>query len=148
MACTILQDAVELYIEVSDYDSFNSNDHVDDIYVTISLTPNATFTPRQVFIGNYGNSRIELSFRVQCSSNFYGNNCTTFCDDGDDPNGRQLYTCGSDGQKICLSGWSEPSRNCTVRKYITINFVAWKVDQAHCAVLHLRTHAYTHTHTQ
>lgn len=109
-----MQGAIKLYIEVEDYDSITSNEHVDDIYVTISLVPNSTFTPRETFIGDSGNSRIELSFRVQCSNNLYGNNCTTFCVTRNDSGGH--YTCGANGQMLCLSGWSEPLSNCSIRK--------------------------------
>ena len=109
------QGAVRLYIKVEDYDSYNSNDDVDNVDVTITLMPNSTFTPRQWYTGVYGNSRIELSFRLQCGSNLYGSNCTTFCVARNDSEGH--YSCGSDGQKMCLMGWTEPTNNCTVRKY-------------------------------
>ena len=114
----ITQGTVILYIQVEDYDPYNSNDHIDNVYVTISLTPNSTFTPRQRYCGIYGRSRIELSFRLQCSSaDLYGSNCTTFCVARNDNEGH--YICGLNGEKICLNGWSEPSNNCTVRKYNT-----------------------------
>ncbi len=113
--CNMLQGTVKLYIEVEDYDPLNSNDHVDDVYVTISLVPNSTFTPRQRYTGIYRNSRIELSFRLQCSSDLYGSNCTTYCVARNDSAGH--YSCGSNGEKICLHGWSEPSSNCTDRKH-------------------------------
>ena len=114
-----MQGSVKLYIKVEDYDPLNSNDHVDDVYITISLMPNSTFTPRQHYVGIYGSSRIELSFRLQCSSNLYGNNCTTYCVARDDSEGH--YSCGPNGEKLCLNGWSEPSSNCTVRKYCTVS---------------------------
>lgn len=112
-----MQGTVKLYIEVVDYDPYNSNDHIDNVYVTISLMPNSTFTPRRQYTGIYRNSRIELSLRLQCSSDLYGNNCTTFCVARNDSEGH--YSCGLNGEKICLSGWSEPSSNCTVRKSLT-----------------------------
>ena len=108
---------MQLYIEVRDYDSFNSNDHVDDIYANISLTPNSSFTLITTYNGVYGNSKIELSYRLQCGSNFYGNSCTTFCMARDDSEGH--YSCGPDGEKICLSGWSDPSTDCKTCKLYT-----------------------------
>ena len=102
---------MRLFIEVEDYDSFNSDDHVDDIYVTISLTPSSSFTSRTAYNGVHGNSRIELSFRVQCTTNFYGSNCATYCVARDDSGGH--YSCGSNGEKLCLSGWSDPTTDCT-----------------------------------
>ena len=54
--------------------------------------------------GDHGNSRIQLSFRVQCEESFFGQNCTTFCQPTDDSTGH--YTCGSNGERICLQGYS------------------------------------------
>ena len=103
-----------MFIEVEDYDSFNADDHVDDVYVTITLAPSSSFTSRRAYNGIHGNSRIELSFRVQCTSNFYGSNCATYCVPRDDSGGH--YSCGVNGQRICLSGWSGPSSGCITRK--------------------------------
>ena len=106
-----------MFIEVEDYDSFNSDDHVDDVYATISLSPSSSFTARQAYNGIRGNSRIELSFKVQCKRNFHGSNCATYCVPRDDNGGH--YSCGVNGQRICLSGWSGPSSGCKTRKFIT-----------------------------
>ena len=111
-----MQGAVRLFIQVEDYDPIGSNDHIDDVYVTIMLTPNSSFNSRTAYVGITENSRIELSFRLQCTNSFYGSNCTTFCMPRNDSEGR--YECGPDGERICLSGWSDPSRNCTVCKLI------------------------------
>ena len=98
---------------MDDYDpAFDDNDHVDDIYVNISLTPSSSFTSRRAYNGTNGMSVIELSFRLQCKSNFYGSDCATYCVARDDIVGH--FACGPDGDKICLSGWSDPSRNCTI----------------------------------
>ena len=112
--CNYVQGTVRLFIEVEDYDSFNADDHVDDVYVTITRTPSSSFSSRQAYNGIHGNSRIELSFRVQCTANFYGSDCATRCVPRDDSQGH--YRCGSNGQRICLSGWSGPSTSCTTRK--------------------------------
>ena len=114
---------MRLFIEVEDYDSFNSDDHVDDVYVTITRTPSSSFSSRRAYTGVHGNSRIELSFRVQCAANFYGSNCATRCVPRDDSGGH--YRCGSNGERICLSGWSGPSSGCTTREFkirIHINY--------------------------
>ena len=107
-----------LFIEVEDYDSFNADDHVDDIYVSISRTPSSTFSSRAAYNGVHGNSRIELSFRVQCGRNFYGSNCSTYCVARNDSGGH--YTCGINGERVCLSGWSEPSTSCTTRGLLMV----------------------------
>ena len=40
-----------------------------------------------------------MSFRVQCSENYYGPDCTTFCEPMEG-----VYTCDSEGRPICLQG--------------------------------------------
>ena len=99
-----------LFIEVEDNDLV-FDDHVDDVYVTITRNPSSSFSSRQTYTGVHGNSRIELSFRVQCTANFYGSNCATHCVPRDNSQGH--YSCGSNGERICLSGWSEPASDCT-----------------------------------
>ena len=110
---------MKLLIEVEDHDSLTSNEHVDDIYVTISLTPSSSFTPRRAYTGVHSNSRIELSFRLRCAANFYGSNCATRCVPRDDSGGH--YRCGSNGERVCLSGWSGPSSDCTTRELLYNN---------------------------
>ena len=111
-----IQGTVSLFIKVEDYDLSNPDDHVDNVYATITLTPSSSFTSIRTYNGIYGNSRIELSFRLQCSSNFYGSDCATYCVPRDDSGGH--YSCGTNGQRICLSGWSGPSNNCLTRELI------------------------------
>lgn len=41
--------------------------------------------------------------RVQCSANYYNTTCTTFCRPRNDTFGH--YTCGDEGDKVCLAGW-------------------------------------------
>lgn len=97
--------AAQLFVEVFDIDTFNSDDHVDDIYVEISLLPSTQFTIATNFYGDFGNSRISLSFRLMCGLNYYGTDCATYCIARDDLLGH--YTCDpASGAKICLQGWS------------------------------------------
>ena len=104
---------MRLFIQVVDYDPFNSDDHIDDVYVTIRRSPSSSFSSRRTYTGRYGISRIELSFRVQCDSNYYGSDCATYCIATDNSNGH--YTCGANGDKVCLRGWSNPSSSCRTR---------------------------------
>ena len=107
-----MQGSFQLYVEVFDEDPFDDS-RVDDIYVDSSLSTSSSFTAEQWYPGDHG-SRIRLSFRVQCTADFYGSNCAIFCVAQDDSGGH--YTCGSGGERICLSGWSDPSGNCLTRK--------------------------------
>lgn len=43
------------------------------------------------------------SVRVQCADNYYNTTCTTFCRPRNDQFGH--YTCGEQGNKVCLPGW-------------------------------------------
>ncbi|XP_049304879.1 protein serrate [Bactrocera dorsalis] len=49
------------------------------------------------------NARITYRVRVQCAVTYYNTTCTTFCRPRDDQFGH--YTCGVEGQKLCLPGW-------------------------------------------
>ena len=40
-----------------------------------------------------------MSFKVQCSENYYGPNCTTHCEPVEG-----VYTCDGEGRLICLQG--------------------------------------------
>ena len=93
---------------------FNSDDPVDDVYIDMSLSVSSTFTSATTFTGDHGNGRIRFRFRVSCAANFYGSDCGTNCVSTDDGTGH--YTCGSNGEKICISGWSNPNSNCLICK--------------------------------
>ena len=99
-------------MRVVDEDSGNSDDHVDDIYVDVSLSVSSSFTTQTDFYGDHGNSRIRLSFRVRCNANYYGSDCATYCVNTDDSTGH--YTCSPSGTKNCLSGWT--GTECNTRK--------------------------------
>ena len=107
-----MQGRAQFYIQVTDDDS-NENDHVDDIYVDISRTPSAFFSSEMSYNGDHGNGRITLSFRVQCNTFFFLDNCTRFCRPTDDSTGH--FTCGSNGELLCLEGWQDTSMNCLTR---------------------------------
>ena len=91
--------------------------YVDDLYIELSLGVSDSFTPVFWYNGDHG-SRIRLSFRVQCNANFYGSNCATECVPTDGSSGH--YTCADDGEKICRSGWSDPSQNCLVGRFFRL----------------------------
>ena len=62
-------------MQVLDFDPANDNDVIDNIYVDMALTPSPSFTTPQTFVGNYGNGKLEMSFRVQCTDGYSGNTC-------------------------------------------------------------------------
>ena len=66
--------------------------------INLELTPGPNFTERTTYTGIYNISGLgfDMSFRVQCSENYYGPNCTTRCD------GVYTVTCDGEGKPTCL----------------------------------------------
>ena len=110
----LLQGAFQLFIRINDRDNRSDGrvqlQRVDDIFVERSITPNLAFTNTMTHIGENNFSRVELRFRVTCSENFYGPNCTTFCIPMDTVQGH--YTCDQDGEIVCNAGYTNTSTNC------------------------------------
>jgi Golgi apparatus protein 1 len=50
-------------------------------------------------------TRLEYEYRMLCSAQYYGKDCDTLCRPRDDQFGH--YTCGRDGEKVCLEGWQK-----------------------------------------
>jgi hypothetical protein len=78
--------------------------------IDLELELGAAFTERTTYTGIYNISGLgfDMSFRVQCSRNYYGPNCTTFCAPMEG-----LYTCDSRGNIICVQSGRDPVTNCT-----------------------------------
>ena len=78
--------------------------------IDIQLQPGPNFTDRGNYTGIYNISglQFDISFRVQCSENFYGPNCTTFCAPL-----QGVYTCGSEGRVVCILNNRDPATNCS-----------------------------------
>ena len=55
------------------------------------------------------NTKLEYEYRMVCSSHYYGNDCDTLCRPRDDQFGH--YTCGPNGEKICLPGYQKDPSN-------------------------------------
>ncbi|XP_062590869.1 protein jagged-2-like [Saccostrea cucullata] len=87
-------------IAVYDDDSDGGHDHIG----TITLTPNKApgyNGSNTAFTDNFssGYARIQMLYDIHCLENYYGQDCTTFCQ----PDGIH-YVCDSVGNKVCLSG--------------------------------------------
>ena len=50
----------------------------------------------------------DLSFRVQCSENYYGPQCNVFCSEVD-----QQLSCDNEGNVVCVNQYRNPETNCT-----------------------------------
>ena len=109
--CCSLQIDFQLYLEIKDRDGFDTDDHIDDIVIRISLNTSSVFTAAMVFSGN----RISLSlrFRVHCIGGYMG----PYCDclpHNDSINGH--YQCEADGSISCHPGYTNTTGFCTQGK--------------------------------
>ena len=78
--------------------------------IDLELDHGTNFTERTTYTGIYNISglRFDMSFRVQCADNFFGPNCTTFCEPVEG-----VYTCNREGTAVCLHNNQDPATNCT-----------------------------------
>lgn len=59
--------------------------------------------------------------RVSCDVNYYGGNCSKLCKPQDHESFGH-FTCSETGDIICLSGWQDKDKYCTIRKYLLTLF--------------------------
>ena len=50
------------------------------------------------------------TYKFTCSQDYYGTDCSVYCVPTNDSSGH--YSCGSNGDKICLPGYINSSANC------------------------------------
>ena len=107
--------------------SLNPDDPVDTTEIRKIMDPGES--SRGEYYGTRGQTgdrrtRLDVEFTVGCDPNYYGSSCDILCEPQDDSvNGH--YTCGSQGQKICREGWTDPFTNCLTRELIVS---LWCVD--------------------
>ena len=122
-------------MSVTDVD-IDSDDHVDDFIIPFSDQLTAQFSPTITQNGVCGRATLEVSIRVTCNGNFAPptcnqcitgfqlptcvtcaqdyfpqNICNVFCQPQDDATGH--FTCDSNGNKVCLPGYTDPGTDCT-----------------------------------
>ena len=62
----------------------------------------------------YGeDSKLEYEYRLVCGSSYYGKDCDIICKPRNDNFGH--YTCGNNGEKLCLDGWEKNSEQNSAR---------------------------------
>lgn len=71
------------------------------------------------------NTSMKYDIRVTCESNYYGGGCADLCRPRDDQFGH--YTCSSNGDIVCLSGWQ--GEYCTKREYNRTTHLTRKKDE-------------------
>eukprot|EP00794_Sanderia_malayensis_P020236 gene20236-22215_t len=78
-----------------------ADDFVDDYAINVYIAPGTGWSERG-FSGR--RSRIVAYVGVWCDTNYYGNDCATYCLAKDDASGH--YTCDQrTGSKVCIKGW-------------------------------------------
>ena len=64
-------------------------------------------TEQKTYTGIYNISQLAMSFQVNCSENYYGSNCTTFCEAKEG-----VYNCDSNGNIVCVENNRDSSTMC------------------------------------
>ena len=107
-----MQGRVQFFIDALDSDvrSGEIELFINRFPIDLELELGAAFTERTTYTGIYNISGLgfDMSFRVQCSENYYGPNCTTFCEPLKD-----VYNCNSEGRPTCILANRDPTTNCT-----------------------------------
>ena len=65
-------------MEITDQDFIDPDDLIDTLAIDIDIPVGASVS-RTTYTGTFNNTQVELSFRVVCAENYYGPNCTRFC---------------------------------------------------------------------
>ena len=95
---------------VSQRQQFEMEAIINRFPIDLELEIGASFTERIAYTGIYNISGLgfDISFRVQCSENYYGPNCTTLCEPVEG-----VYTCDSEGRVVCVQNNRDLATNCT-----------------------------------
>ena len=98
----------------------------DMFLINLTLNIGPTFTDRTTYHGIMGSDvTFDLSFRVQCSENYYGPQCNVFCSEVNQP-----LSCDNEGNVVCVNQYRNPETNCTEchpGKDLTIMLNVWSV---------------------
>ncbi len=88
-----------------------NDQYIDTVVVDLSaLTPSNTITPITAYSGLLGHAVFNMSFRLVCSANYYGDNCSKFCEGRYNDLGH--YRCDEQGNIVCKTGYTDESTNC------------------------------------
>ena len=102
-------------VQVLDDDSSSSvNNDVDDTVQSVIINIDQLgASPPVLIVGAQDVGMINVSYEVAmvCTENYFGSDCTTFCEERDDEQGH--YTCGNEGNIVCRDSYTDTSTNCT-----------------------------------
>jgi hypothetical protein len=113
----------KVYIEDDDQ-PYTDNDPLDGMVQNLTLTPNPNWSsPTATTIIIYGlrnkdKTTLSMTYKCYCNNYYFGPTCSVNCvAQNSDNNGH--YTCDPNtGAKICLSGYTDPSTDCTQKTLV------------------------------
>ncbi|KAL5274666.1 DLL4 family protein [Megaselia abdita] len=77
------------------------------------LEASSEWTTEQLYDTQY--TKLMYDMRVSCDVNYYGGNCSKLCKPQDHESFGH-FTCSETGDIICLSGWQDKDKYCTIPK--------------------------------
>ena len=91
----------------------------------ISVLPPGGLSKTVTLRGNLLNTiTLQISSKISCDHFYYGNRCEVFCQPhNDDINGH--YTCDTQGNIVCNTGYQMNETNCTTCKFISIVHIVY-----------------------
>ena len=107
---------MEIFLTAHDLDQTTDVDLLSDLVDEFVISPNIsstshTFSDTNSYSGVNDIAHIQLAFRLTCSADHYGPDCS-YCVDTNDETGH--YSCDTDtGNKVCLEGYQIPMTDCT-----------------------------------
>ena len=87
---------------------------IDRFPINLLLDVSSSFTQRRTYNGDYGIATFDLSFKLDCSENYYGVNCDVFC-----AGVEGVSTCDSEGNVVCVDSNCSPESNCVQCRVVT-----------------------------
>lgn len=87
---------------------------IDRNAFNLDLSPSSQWSNELEANGYYNRAQFKIRVRLYCQANYYGSDCSVHCVPQDNNSGH--YTCGSNGEKICNTGYTNSAGNCLTRK--------------------------------
>ena len=128
----------QLLVSTEDADA-DADDLIDRNAFNQQLLPTGTWTEVFRVHGYYKAAHVAMQFKASCDQYYYTQSCTVYCKAQDD-NVEGHYNCNSEGGKVCLTGWSDPSNNCLTRERMHTVTVRMEVDNL-CMINYISVHS-------
>ena len=107
------QGGLQLFVRAMHIYSGSNRALIDHFRLQESISPGADISFRN-YTGIKHNANIVARFSLTCTKGYYQPNCSTYCAPQNSDNMGHYMCDESTGEKICLHGYTNPARNCTV----------------------------------